>query len=191
MSNDILHEVLTEFLEVWLHNVLYICNIYPSQIFRSRYKYNLSVKQSTYPVLNDHIRSLVASLQSQLRLQAIQTLTLHVIQDLEVQESFSLRLSFPPALPDSQTMPPEKVVAQCKDAFRGQIVSVLSSESAHPRVPREERSWSASVATSELVGCQMERWCWEGVPELDTTSRVTPLLFSDVGALRLQSLHRQ
>ena len=192
MSSDILQEILIEFIEVWLHNVIYRSNLYPSQIFRSRYKYNISVKQSTFPPLNNYIRTLVLSLQPQLRQQAIHSVTVNISLELEIQESFTLTISYPDVI-DSQLSdnePPEKVLSSCKDSFRGHIVSVLNSDSKHDSQPSKKRTFSVSVKTSELAGCQMSGWCGESVAELNVTSVVRPLLFTDVGLVRVQTTHR-
>ncbi|XP_063695405.1 mitotic spindle assembly checkpoint protein MAD2B-like [Bolinopsis microptera] len=192
MSSDILQEILIEFIEVWLHNVIYRANLYPSQIFRSRYKYNVSVKQSTFPPLNNYIRTLVLSLQPQLRQQAIHSLTVNISLELKIQESFALTVSYPDEI-DSQSdnEPPEKVLSSCKDSFRGHIVSVLNSDSKQDSELSEKRTFSVSVKTSELAGCQMSGWCDESVAELDVASLVVqPLLFTDVGLVRVQSTHR-
>ena len=192
MSGDILQEILIEFIEVWIHNVIYKANLYPSQIFRSRYKYNISVKQSSYPPLNNYIRTLVLSLQPHLHQQSVHSITISIQQEMETQESFSLTISYPKdTVPQSDLDPPEKLISCCKDAFRGHIVSVLNSDSKHDSEPSEKRTFSVSVKTSELAGSQMTGWCNESVAELDVTSVVDPLLFTDVGRIRVQSTHQQ
>lgn len=189
MSGDILQEILVEFLEVWLHNVIYKANLYPSQIFRSRYKYNISVKQSSYPPLNNYVRKLVLSLQPELHDQSIQSLTVNIEQELETRESFNLTISYPDTLP-LEDIPSEKIISDCKDAFRGHIVSVLNSPSQKEQVPSEKRTFSVSVGTSELVASQMTAWCAETVPESEVPGIVEPLLFTDMALLRIQSSHR-
>ena len=76
----------------------------------------------------------------------------------------------------------------CKDAFRGHVVSVLNSGGVGE--PRESRTWSVSVRTSELVGTQMEGWCSESVLEAKEVGVVRPLLFTDVQSVRIQTLHK-
>ena len=190
MSGVVLQELLTEFLEVWLHNIVYICNIYPSQIFRSRYKYCVNVKQSTYPPLNNYLRKLVLSMQTQLAQQAIHSITVNIYNGLQTEESFLLLLSYPPQHLPTSPLSPEECVAQCKDAFRSHVTSVLHSQSQSPReVVEQGRGFSVSMRTSELAGSQLTEWCSETVQE--EMGAVTPFLFSDVGPLRMQSLHRQ
>ena len=81
-------------------------------------------------------------------------------------------------------------MAKCKDAFRGHVACVLNSQSESPREAVDGRTFSVRLKTSELVGCQMVEWCSETIQELGEGSLVTPLLFSDVGAIRVQSIHR-
>lgn len=193
MSQDVLIEVLTEFLEVWFHNVIYVSNIYPSKVFRPRYKYSINLKQSVYPSLNNYIRELVLSFQPQLRQQAIQSITVNISRDLEILESFSLNISYPSTNP-SQLPPPEELIHKCKDTFRGHIASLLNCNSdrlSSDGGTDDGRSFSVSVRTTELVASQMSAWCSETIRELDASSCVTPLIFSDLSVIRIQSSHRK
>lgn len=70
-------------------------------------------------------------------------------------------------------------------------MSVLNCESKQgSEEPSDERTFSVSVKTSELAGTQMTAWCCESVVESFVARRVEPLLFTDVGNVRVQSLHR-
>ena len=122
---------------------------------------------------------------------AIQNITVNIVNDLEIQESFTLKFSYPKQLPPELELTPEKCVAQCKASFRGHVVSVLNSQSKHSREASENRTFRVSLKTNELVGSQMVDWCCESVADLDTSTIVAPMLFSDMLLLRLQSLHMQ
>ena len=69
-------------------------------------------------------------------------------------------------------------------------MSILNCDSKLDRSPCDKRTFSVSVKTSELAGSQMTGWANETVPELNVTSLVEPLLFTDIGVVRVQSAHR-
>ncbi|OZJ04328.1 hypothetical protein BZG36_02379 [Bifiguratus adelaidae] len=54
-------DVLTDFFEVALHQILYIREVYPSELFEKRKKYNIPVQMCRHPLLNKYIRDVVAA----------------------------------------------------------------------------------------------------------------------------------
>ena len=70
-------------------------------------------------------------------------------------------------------------------------MSVLNCESKQDSIePSEGRTFSVSARTSELAGTQMTAWCCESFLETSVAKLVEPLLFTDVGSVRVQSIHR-
>ncbi|XP_065842383.1 mitotic spindle assembly checkpoint protein MAD2B-like isoform X2 [Oscarella lobularis] len=55
--------VLGEFLEVAIHQILYLRNIYPSGLFKKRQVYQIPVQMSVHPELNQYIVQTVASIK--------------------------------------------------------------------------------------------------------------------------------
>ncbi|KAJ0036565.1 hypothetical protein NQD34_005242 [Periophthalmus magnuspinnatus] len=49
-------DILCEFLEVAIHLILYVREVYPSGIFQKRRKYNVPVQMSCHPDLNQYIQ---------------------------------------------------------------------------------------------------------------------------------------
>ncbi|TPX62013.1 hypothetical protein SpCBS45565_g07097 [Spizellomyces sp. 'palustris'] len=60
-------DTLIEFLEVAIHYVLYVREIYPADIFEPRRKYNVPVRMSRHPVLNGYIRDVLAGIKPDLQ----------------------------------------------------------------------------------------------------------------------------
>ena len=58
--------VFTEFVEVLIHQIIYLRDIYPASIFVSRKKFNLPLHMSQHPWVNGYIRKVVDSLRIQL-----------------------------------------------------------------------------------------------------------------------------
>ncbi|KAJ7631172.1 DNA-binding protein [Roridomyces roridus] len=57
---------ITEFIEVAIHNILYVRQIYPADLFVRRKKYDTPVFQSRHPALNDYISGAVKAIGEQL-----------------------------------------------------------------------------------------------------------------------------
>lgn len=48
-------DILCEFLEVAIHNILYVRKLYPEAIFVPKRKYGVVVHQSIHPLVNEYI----------------------------------------------------------------------------------------------------------------------------------------
>ncbi|KAJ7170076.1 DNA-binding protein [Mycena filopes] len=57
---------ITEFIEVAIHTILYVRQIYPSDLFIRRKKYDTPVFQSRHPALNEYISGAVKAIGEQL-----------------------------------------------------------------------------------------------------------------------------
>ncbi|KAF8167664.1 DNA-binding protein [Crassisporium funariophilum] len=59
-------QAITEFIEVAIHTILYVRQIYPADIFVRRKKYDTPVFQSRHPVLNEYISGAVKAVGDEL-----------------------------------------------------------------------------------------------------------------------------
>ena len=59
-------DVFTEFVEVLVHQIIYLRDIYPASIFETRRKFNLPLHMSQHPWVNEYIRKVVDSLRENL-----------------------------------------------------------------------------------------------------------------------------
>ncbi|KAJ7651753.1 DNA-binding protein [Mycena polygramma] len=57
---------ITEFIEVGIHTILYVRQVYPADLFIRRKKYDTPVFQSRHPALNDYISGAVKAIGEQL-----------------------------------------------------------------------------------------------------------------------------
>ncbi|KAJ7786521.1 DNA-binding protein [Mycena metata] len=57
---------ITEFIEVAIHTIIYVRQIYPADLFIRRKKYDTPVFQSRHPALNDYISGAVKAIGEQL-----------------------------------------------------------------------------------------------------------------------------
>lgn len=68
-------DILIEFLEVALHNILYVRNIYPPSIFVRRKKYGVPVQMSTHPYLNEYITECLKTIRDLLQKNEVRKVT--------------------------------------------------------------------------------------------------------------------
>ncbi|KAJ1528682.1 hypothetical protein ONE63_007076 [Megalurothrips usitatus] len=74
-------DILIEFLEVSIHHLLFLRNLYPSSIFVLRKMYNVPVHVSKHPGVNQYITEVLQSARVLLRLKGLKSLTLCFYND--------------------------------------------------------------------------------------------------------------
>jgi len=57
---------IIEFIEVAIHTILYVRQVYPPDLFVRRQKYNTPVFQSRHPALNEYISGAVKAISEEL-----------------------------------------------------------------------------------------------------------------------------
>ncbi|KAJ7925980.1 DNA-binding protein [Mycena leptocephala] len=73
---------ITEFIEVAIHTILYVRQIYPAELFIRRKKYDTPVFQSRHPALNDYVSGAVKAIGEQLLTGNVEKVVV-VIKDKE------------------------------------------------------------------------------------------------------------
>ncbi|KAF9056132.1 DNA-binding protein [Panaeolus papilionaceus] len=79
--NQLVHAI-AEFIEVAIHTILYVRQVYPADIFVRRKKYNTAVYQSRHPALNEYITGAIKAVQEELAQGKIEKVVI-VIKDKE------------------------------------------------------------------------------------------------------------
>ena len=59
LAREVYSSVLCEFLEIAIHLILYVRDVYPSALFQRRRKYNVPVYVCGHPELNRYVRNVV------------------------------------------------------------------------------------------------------------------------------------
>uniref|UniRef100_A0ABI8ALV2 Mitotic arrest deficient 2 like 2 n=1 Tax=Felis catus TaxID=9685 RepID=A0ABI8ALV2_FELCA len=92
-------DVLCEFLEVAVHLILYVREVYPVGIFQKRKKYNVPVQMSCHPELNQYIQDTLHCVKPLLEKNDVEKVVV-VILDKEHRpvEKFVFEITQPPLL---------------------------------------------------------------------------------------------
>uniref|UniRef100_A0A8C1ZMX6 Mitotic spindle assembly checkpoint protein MAD2B n=2 Tax=Cyprinus carpio TaxID=7962 RepID=A0A8C1ZMX6_CYPCA len=96
---QVVADILCEFLEVAIHLILYVREIYPSGIFQKRKKYNVPVQMSCHPELNQYIQDTLHCVKPLIQKNEAEKVVM-VIMDKEHHpvERFVFEISQPPLL---------------------------------------------------------------------------------------------
>ncbi|XP_077787225.1 mitotic spindle assembly checkpoint protein MAD2B isoform X2 [Podarcis muralis] len=96
---QVVADVLSEFLEVAIHLILYVREVYPTGIFQKRKKYNVPVQMSCHPELNQYIQDTLHCIKPLLEKNDVEKVVV-VILDKEHHpvERFVFEITQPPLL---------------------------------------------------------------------------------------------
>lgn len=83
-----LNEVLCEFLEVIIHNILYIRKLYPESIFVRKRKYGIVVYQSVHPQVNEYISDCLKAVEFHSWARQLKKLVLCIVTANSVIEKY-------------------------------------------------------------------------------------------------------
>nr|XP_005889263.1 PREDICTED: mitotic spindle assembly checkpoint protein MAD2B [Bos mutus] len=98
-ASEMVSDVLCEFLEVAVHLILYVREVYPVGIFQKRKKYNVPVQMSCHPELNQYIQDTLHCVKPLLEKNDVEKVVV-VILDKEHRpvEKFVFEITQPPLL---------------------------------------------------------------------------------------------
>ena len=157
------------------------------QIFRSRYKYNIAVRQSTYPALNNYIRSVLSTLLPSFKKRAVQSVSVNILQNGIIQETYTMQLSFPPTPPTPAPTSQNQFFVTCREVFRSQIVALLNCGRHNPSKSDDGISFEIAIKHSDDADIRETNWVSSDRTE-NNTARITSLLFNDGQQFRIQTL---
>ncbi|PIA19360.1 DNA-binding protein [Coemansia reversa NRRL 1564] len=88
-------DAICDFLEVYIHGILYARGIYPQSLFEDQYAYGIPVKASRHPELNGYIINVVAAIKSELEKEGpLGDVMVNIVDDEDnTIEAFVLELS--------------------------------------------------------------------------------------------------
>ncbi|KZS03545.1 MAD2-like protein [Daphnia magna] len=84
-SRDECIGLLVDFLEVSLHQILWACKLYPSEIFRQTQKFNTLVYKSIHPEVNSYIDNTLNTVRNLLSNDFVEKLVLVIKNDKPVE----------------------------------------------------------------------------------------------------------
>lgn len=81
-------DILCEFFEVITHNILYIRELYPHQIFTKSKKYGAIVYQSAHPQINEYIAECLKAVHFHLKSNQLKTFCICIVLKNDILERY-------------------------------------------------------------------------------------------------------
>uniref|UniRef100_A0A9J7ZQT6 Mitotic spindle assembly checkpoint protein MAD2B n=1 Tax=Cyprinus carpio carpio TaxID=630221 RepID=A0A9J7ZQT6_CYPCA len=142
---QVVADILCEFLEVAIHLILYVREIYPSGIFQKRKKYNVPVQMSCHPELNQYIQDTLHCVKPLIQKNEAEKVVM-VIMDKEHHpvERFVFEISQPPLLSISS----ETLLSHVEQLLRAMILKISVCDAVLDNNPPGR---SSAIATKQSV----------------------------------------
>mmetsp|Transcript_63940 Transcript_63940/g.151239 ORF Transcript_63940/g.151239 Transcript_63940/m.151239 type:complete len:189 (-) Transcript_63940:576-1142(-) len=168
--------VLRDFLEVAIHSILFVREIYPADLFQRCRKYGVPVRQSRHPSLNQYIADAVESVSEWVKLGCLDKFVLEIRDSTgAVTERFVFSIStFDPAASVD--------VRALESTLRAFLLKINVSEAMLKTAP-PDCTWGLLVHATG--GTAPDTWVEDSDARLTFGAPVVPLKTSDVGAFRL------
>ena len=162
-SKEFFRDVFVEFIEVVIHQVVFLMKIYPDSIFVNRRKFNIPVKMSNHPWVNNYIDQVLETFKKNVESDNIDFDNIDIVVSNKTRDfRDKFRIEFNKLHSDIQRIP---IYLHRIEMNLASIVMRLSSAVTSLQVDtreEEEREWWVEVST--VVGgarqlMQDKEWC--------------------------------
>ncbi|XP_028401792.1 mitotic spindle assembly checkpoint protein MAD2B-like isoform X2 [Dendronephthya gigantea] len=185
--------LLCEFLEVAIHLILYIREIYPAGIFEKRKKYNVPVQMSCHPELNQYIQNVLKTLRPCLEKGEVEKICVVIIdKEFHPLEKFVFEIQIPSEFASLRT--DDKYFFHIESALRAFLLKISVCDAMLKPNPPDCR-FSLLVYTKQSAVLRVEdedktqAFPWMNVEKNETemkSSSIIPLKSTSSEILKMQ-----
>ena len=163
-KREIHKDVFIEFVEVLIHQVIYLMKIYPDSIYLARRKFNIPVKMSNHPWVNNYIEEILETLKTNLNKEetdfdSVDVVILH--KNSNLKDKFKLEFQ-KNAFDQLMDVFPEDHVYRTELNLASMLMRLSSSVDSLTIDKDEEREWwmeFGSTVEGARTLMQDHSWC--------------------------------
>ncbi|GMH38925.1 hypothetical protein BSKO_06823 [Bryopsis sp. KO-2023] len=166
--------IILEFLEAVVHQVLFVRGVYESDTFEERRLYETIVHKSRHPGVVEYVNSVVSSLKASLDAGNLQSFNV-VFSDADETLLAKMVLEFKLRLDD---------VRELETVFRNLLRNLSIQNSSLTPLP-QDATFEIVVCTKKGGGLGLDVWCEEVASDLNlsqTPAKCTPIKSIDLGS---------
>lgn len=144
----LIEDVFLEFLECYIHGVVFHCQIYPQDLFDRKKKYSVNVAQCRHPDVNSYIKRVLVNLSDLLNDDVVSTINV-VLKTPTGQECAIIGLS--PTIKKKDADITNDDVRFLEDGFRKILLGISLFDWA-PITKHNIESWDIGVEIKQSIG---------------------------------------
>ncbi|GAQ79837.1 Spindle assembly checkpoint protein [Klebsormidium nitens] len=179
-----LTDIVCEFLEVAIHLILHVRNVYPPEVFERRRYASVPVQWARHPELQEYIHSAVQSLHEWLMQGAVQRVVV-VLRDGSGKAVEKFVIQVGPLAPHAPGSAP---IAEIEEALRAVLMKLSVLEPPPEELPKD-LSWEIVAHTNQPPAANGSRevtWVSADNTDLQEGPVITPIKSVKKGALQVQ-----
>lgn len=192
-ARSVMTNILCEFLEVAVHLILYVREVYPAGIFKKRKKYNVPVQMSCHPELNQYIQDVLHSIKPCLEKGEVERICVAVIdKEFRPLERFVFEIGSHDENHSLRT--DDRYLLNTESALRGFLLKISVCDAVLKANPPDCR-FTILVYTKQSAVLNMQRddkaqtFPWlhvDGEEETADNPSIIPLKSTSSGLLKMQ-----
>ena len=163
-KREVHKDVFIEFVEVLIHQVIYLMKIYPDSIYATRRKFNIPVKMSNHPWVNNYIEQILETLKKNINnektdFDSVDVVISHKARDRK--DRFKLEFQ-KKAMDQLLDVLPEDHMYRTEMNLASMLMRLTSSVSSLTIDKDEEREWwieFGSTVRGARTLMQDHSWC--------------------------------
>ena len=162
-SGEELLEGFCVFIEIYIHQILFIRQLYPRKLFENRTEFGMSVQYCNHPSVVDFVKRAVESINPLLGLNAVEKIFISVFSKNRIEQFI---LSFKWLVEFSLKKDPIYIPRfEIEDIFRDFLSKIKTSEGALGPVPKDAtfelaiKAWKTIKfrRSTKLIKCEAPR----------------------------------
>jgi len=189
-DDDMTKDILTEFIEVLVHQVLHLRDLYPASIFKKHRKFNMPVQMSVQPWVNEYIEKTLVGVRELLGRETVEMVDM-VVGDEKGKRVEVYRLELGNLHSGFTSKHPEDFLEMLELGLASMIVRLGQAVSTLRPLPADSTWWiEVTTRMGEVVRMfngGVGDWCLAGQEERKKTEArsIVPVMALE-DSLRLQ-----
>ncbi|XP_033764002.1 mitotic spindle assembly checkpoint protein MAD2B-like [Pecten maximus] len=177
-------DILCEFLEVAIHSILYLRDLYPRGVFEKRKKYNVPVQMCLHPHVCQYVVNIVDSAHNMNQLNQLEKISVVILgPDRQPLERFIIEIG----QHSDHLKGDDRYLYQLEESLRAFLLKLNVSDALLQPLPKD-CSWTVQIETTESAANSInDKQMVQGFPWVKADQRETTLVEPNIVPLKAVS----
>ncbi|XP_060073785.1 mitotic spindle assembly checkpoint protein MAD2B-like [Ylistrum balloti] len=174
-------DILCEFLEVTIHSILYLRDLYPRGVFEKRKKYNVPVQMCLHPDVCKYVVNIVDSVHRLNQLNQVEKIAMVILgSDHRPLERFVIEIS----KHSDHLKGDDRYLYQLEQSLRAFLLKLTVSDALLQPLPKD-CTWTIQIETTESAANNInDHQMIQGFPWVEAEGRETNLAEPNIVPLK-------
>ncbi|XP_069120041.1 mitotic spindle assembly checkpoint protein MAD2B-like isoform X1 [Argopecten irradians] len=182
-SGSVGSNILCEFLEVAIHSILYLRDLYPRSVFEKRKKYNVPVQMCLHPDVCKYVVNIVDSVHQLNQNNQVEKISVVILgSDLRPLERFVIEIGR--HIHTDHLIGEDRYLYQLEESLRAFLLKLNVSDALLHPLPKD-CTWTVQIETTESAANSInDKQMIKGFPWVEAEQRETNLVDPNIVPLK-------